>query len=266
MLWFLLVSMDETPLSRRVENSLVVNARPEQIFPLLEDPHSAMKWVTFLRQIQWAKGSGIGAKDRCQLEIAGMKVWMGAQVDVYEKNVRIGRKSVEGMKMRSEIHLVPEGSHTRVVWAMSYRPPMGPLGSLIDALMMRRAIRAGVAASLAGLKRLAESGYKPIPHMGVEDLRDALAKGTPPVLVDVRDPEDFDRPHNAIPGSLNIPMDQFPNRVGELEKFRDREVVTICYAGRMAGEAAELLQGRGFPRAKVLLGGLSSWNATARPS
>ncbi|MCI4353306.1 MAG: SRPBCC family protein [Thermoplasmata archaeon] len=258
--------MDETPLPKCVESSLVVNAGPEQVFPLVEDPHSLMKWVSFLRQVQWAKGSGVGAKDRCQIEIAGRKVWMGAQVYVYEKNVRIGRKSVEGMKMASEIRLVPEGGATRVQWVMSYRPPLGPLGSLMDALMMRRAIRKGVAASLGRLKRLAESGYQPIPHMGVDDLRDAFSNGTPPVLVDVRDPEDFARPNSAIPGSLNIPMDQFPNRVGELEKFRGREIVTICYAGRMAGEAAELLQGRGFSRAKVLLGGLSSWNATARPS
>ena len=257
--------MDEKPLPKRVESSLVVNARPEQIFPLLEDPHSLMRWVTFLRQVQWAEGSGIGAKDRCQIEIGGMKVWMGAQVHVYEKNVRIGRKSVEGMRMRSEVHLVSEGSSTRVEWVMSYRPPMGPIGSLLDALMMRKAIRDGLAASLEGLKRLAESGYQPIPHIGADDLRAALAKGTPPVLVDVRDREDFAKPNSPIPGSLNIPMDQLPNRLGELEKFRDREVVTICYAGRMAGEAAEFLQGRGFRGAKVLLGGVSSWRATASP-
>ncbi|MCI4348092.1 MAG: SRPBCC family protein [Thermoplasmata archaeon] len=255
--------MDKKSLPKRVESSLVVNARPEQVFPLLEDPHSAMKWVTFLGQVQWAKGSGIGAKDRCQLEIAGMKVWMGAQVDVYEKNVRIGRRSVEGMKMRSEVHLVPEGPNTRVDWTMSYRPPWGPIGFLMDALMMRKAIVKGVTASLGRLKRLAESGYKPIPFVGADDLRAALTKGTPPVLVDVRDPEDFAKPNGAIPGSFNIPIDQFPSRMEELEKFRDREVVTICYAGRMAGEAAELLRGRGFPGAKVLLGGLSSWRATA---
>jgi rhodanese-related sulfurtransferase/uncharacterized membrane protein len=258
--------MDEERLPSRVENSIVVNARPEQVFPLLEDPNTLMKWVTFLRQVQWASGSGIGAKDRCQIEIGGRKVWMGAQVYVYQKNVRIGRKSVEGMSMRSEAHLVSEGPHTRVEWAISYRPPMGPIGSLLDSMIMRRSIRNGMSASLAGLKRLAESGYKPIPHVGVDDLRAALALGSPPVLVDVRDAEDFVQPGSAIPGSINIPMDQFPNRVNELEKFRNREVVTICYAGRMAGEAAELLQGRGFIRAKVLLGGLSSWHAPSNPN
>lgn len=190
--------MDETPLPKRVENSLVVNARPEQVFPLLENPHSLMKWVTFLRQVQWAKGSGIGAKDRCQLEIAGMKVWAVAQVQVYEKNVRIGRESVEGMRMRSEIHLVPDGSNTRVEWAMSYRPPMGRLGSLMDAMIMRRAIRKGVATSLGRLKGLAESGYKPIPHVGVDVLRDALVSGTPPVPVDARDPEYFARASDPV--------------------------------------------------------------------
>lgn len=168
----------------RVENSLLVNARPEQVFPLLENPHSLKKWVTFLRQVQWATGSGIGARDRCQLKIGGMTIWGVAQVDVYEKNVRIGRKSVKGMKIRSDIRLVPEGPHTRVNWAISYRPPMGPLGSLLDAVVMGGALRKGVATSLIGLKCLAESGHPPSSHKGSSDLRDALKPGTPSVLVD----------------------------------------------------------------------------------
>lgn len=260
----LLGPMDESPLPKRVESSLVVNAAPEQIFPLLEDPHSVMKWATFVRQVQWAKGSGIGATDRCQIEISSMKVWMGAQVNVYEKNVRIGRRSVGGMEMQSEVQLVPQGPNTRVEWTMSYRPPMGPIGSLLDLLLMRASIRRGQVASLKKLKSLAETGYQPIPHVGADELRTALREGTPPVLLDVRDAEDFAKPGSGIPGSLNFPMDQLVDRVAELEKFRERELVTICNAGRMAGEAAEILLGHGFSRAKVLLGGLSSWKATGK--
>ena len=255
--------MEEKPLPQRAESSVVVNAAAPEVFRLLEDPHALMKWVTFLRQVQWAKGSGVGARDRCQLEIAGMKVWMGAQVHLYEKNSRIGRRSVEGMPMRSEVQLTPIEARTRVDWTISYRPPMGPLGALMNALVMGKSMREGMSKSLAQLKGLAESGYQPIPHVGVDELRESIARGTPPVLVDVRDPEDFAGKQGGIPGSINIPMEQFPSRIGELAKFREKEVVTVCYAGRMAGDAAELLLEKGFPRAKVLLGGLSSWNATA---
>jgi rhodanese-related sulfurtransferase/uncharacterized membrane protein len=255
--------MDETRLPREVSSSTVIDAPPKDVFPLLEDPHAVMKWVSFLRQVQWATGSGIGAKDRCQLQIGGMKVWMGAQVNVYEKNVRIGRRSVEGMEMRSEVRLVPQSSGTRVEWRMAYRPPMGPLGRLMDLLLMRSALQKGMQTSLGSLKSLAESGYTPIPHVGAEELRQALANGTRPFLLDVRDREDFATPQSRIPGSVNIPMAELPSRMQEMAVARDKEIVTICYAGRMAGEAAEFLRGQGFGRARVLLGGLSSWNATA---
>jgi hypothetical protein len=177
--------MDYTPLPKRVDSSLVMNGRPEQVFPHLETPYALQKWVAFLRQVQRAEGSGLGAQDLCQFNIGGVNFWAVGQVQVYERNVRIGRMSVEGMKMRSEFHLVPEGSNTRVKWAVSYRPPMRRLGSLLDMVIMRRAIRKGMAASLEDLRRLVESSTEPPLQRAVDDPGEATAPGTPPDFVDV---------------------------------------------------------------------------------
>jgi hypothetical protein len=177
--------MDDTPLPKRVDSSTVVNGRSDQVFPLLETPYALQKWVTFLRQVQRAEGSGLGAQDLCQFRIGGMDFWAVAEVDVYEKSVRIGRTSVEGkMMMRSEFHLVPEGSNTRVRWAVSYRPPMGSLGSLLDVLIMRRAIRKGMTASLEGLRGLVESGSESSLQAALSDPCQASATGTLPEFVD----------------------------------------------------------------------------------
>ncbi|MCI4350309.1 MAG: SRPBCC family protein [Thermoplasmata archaeon] len=151
--------MNESPLPKRVESSIVVNARPERVFPLLENPYSLPNWITYLRQVEWARGSGLGSLDGCHLRIAGIKFHATARVHAFEKNVQIGRTNVEGMKMRSEFHLVPDGSRTIVTWAVSYEPPLGQLGFLLDAMMFHRVIRKGVAASLHELKRVAEAGH-----------------------------------------------------------------------------------------------------------
>ena len=51
-----------------------------------------------------------------------------------------------------------EHPHPRVQQRMEYRLKFGPLGSLLDAAIVRRRWRAGVTLFLRGLKQLAERG------------------------------------------------------------------------------------------------------------
>ena len=41
---------------------------------------------------------------------------------------------------------------TRVEWTIGYKPPMGPLGALVDALFMNRVFQNEIEESLEGLK------------------------------------------------------------------------------------------------------------------
>jgi rhodanese-related sulfurtransferase len=81
-----------------------------------------------------------------------------------------------------------------------------------------------------------------------------------PLVVDVRDPEEYTAGH--IQGALNIPLDHLATRLGELP--HDREVVTYCnmhQKGLSRGErAAALLRERGYT-ARALDGGLPAWSA-----
>lgn len=58
--------------------------------------------------------------------------------------------------MKWETTLEPEGSATIVHQEMNYRLRFGPLGALLDALMMRRKLDASVRAVFANLKRYVE--------------------------------------------------------------------------------------------------------------
>jgi rhodanese-related sulfurtransferase len=74
-------------------------------------------------------------------------------------------------------------------------------------------------------------------------------------IVDVRTPEEFGGGH--IPGALNIPVQQLPQRMSELEP-KDKAIVVYCHSGNRSGQAAGLLKGAGFSQVHDL-GPMSRW-------
>lgn len=56
-------------------------------------------------------------------------------------------------------------------------------------------------------------------------------------VVDIRSPEQFERGH--IPGALNVPMTELPQRVDEIE-WGDR-IVCVCPIGQSSIQAAKLI-------------------------
>ena len=75
-------------------------------------------------------------------------------------------------------------------------------------------------------------------------------------LVDVRTPGEFSG--GALPGAINIPLDQLSARVGELTKEPGKPVVLYCASGMRSGQARRLLTGAGL--AEVYdLGGMGRW-------
>ncbi len=79
-------------------------------------------------------------------------------------------------------------------------------------------------------------------------------------VVDVRYADDWRAGH--IDGSANIPEEDLPERVEELD--RSRAVVTVCRAGTRSADAAEWLRGQGFD-AQSLDGGMLAWKWAGFP-
>ena len=80
------------------------------------------------------------------------------------------------------------------------------------------------------------------------------------LLLDVREPYELDSTEGHISGVLNLPVGQLPRRLGELEKYKNRPVITICHSGSRAATVARILTASGFNRVKVLGGGMHAWN------
>lgn len=80
------------------------------------------------------------------------------------------------------------------------------------------------------------------------------------VLVDVRGPEEYAEGH--VPGAINIPMDELPSRVEELD--RSAPVHVICESGNRSSTMADFLTDAGFS-ADTVAGGTSAWIRAGRP-
>ena len=75
------------------------------------------------------------------------------------------------------------------------------------------------------------------------------------LLVDVRDPDEFDDGH--IPGAVNLPLNELRSRLGELP--RDRELWLYCRVGQRGYYAARILMQHGF-KVKNLSGGYLTYD------
>ena len=98
--------------------------------------------------------------------------------------------------------------------------------------------------------------------MTVTELKERIDSGNPPVIVDVRQPEEFEI--CRIPGAILIPLMQLPTRLGELD--RDQEIVLQCKVGGRSAMATALLRAAGFSKARNLAGGILAWIDQVDPS
>ncbi|GAB7012260.1 rhodanese-like domain-containing protein [Halolamina salina] len=96
-------------------------------------------------------------------------------------------------------------------------------------------------------------------EISTERVAELLADDAAPTLVDIREPPAFRRGH--IPGSLNVPFRELPDRVAELSDAD--HVVTVCPHGKASVQAAKLIESyEGITDATVesMAGGLSEWD------
>lgn len=83
------------------------------------------------------------------------------------------------------------------------------------------------------------------------------------LLLDIRDTVAFGVAH--VREARNIPLKELPNRLGELEKFKNRNVIVVCTSGLQSSRATNLLRAAGFATVTSLSGGLDAWQAQGLP-
>lgn len=81
------------------------------------------------------------------------------------------------------------------------------------------------------------------------------------MLVDVRTPEESAL--SAVPGAVNIPLDDLRERMGEIPK--DRPIYLFCEVGLRGYLASNILKGHGYKDVRNLIGGLKTYKAATSP-
>lgn len=83
------------------------------------------------------------------------------------------------------------------------------------------------------------------------------------VVVDIRDRKEFGE--GRITGSVNIPLNSLKSRVGELSKFKDKQIIVADKMGQHSAMAVKQLNAEGFSNVVRLNGGVADWKASNLP-
>lgn len=81
------------------------------------------------------------------------------------------------------------------------------------------------------------------------------------LVIDVRNPDEFEGPLGHIDGARNEPLGGLPERLASLAALRRRAIVVVCRTDKRSAKAAELLGAAGFADVRVLRGGMEGWRA-----
>ena len=99
-------------------------------------------------------------------------------------------------------------------------------------------------------------------EMTPRELKERLDRGEPIVIVDVREPQEYQI--NRIAGSRLIPLGELPQRYEELDQ--NAAIVCQCKSGARSAKATGFLRSIGFKNVRNLAGGIQAWIDQVDPS
>jgi rhodanese-related sulfurtransferase len=83
------------------------------------------------------------------------------------------------------------------------------------------------------------------------------------VLLDVRTPAEFngtaEEKFGRLQQAINIPIQQLKERIAELEKYKDKEIIVYCSHSHRSPQASYLLTQNGFKHVSNLQYGMHMW-------
>ena len=95
---------------------------------------------------------------------------------------------------------------------------------------------------------------KPVSTIRATELNDRLKNGKRPLVIDVRQPDEYRTGH--IAGAKLIPLNKLSNHMKDLPQ--NREIVCVCASGNRSGSATRILAKAGL-NAVNMKGGMNSW-------
>ena len=151
-----------------LENSIRIEAPPEKVWTVLASLEALDRYDPGVAKAEIVSETreGPGSARRCDLKPGG---WFKERVAEWRPHQALSFELYECTlpvrRLRHSYTLVPDGSGTVVRQRMEYQLKFGPLGRLLDAVVVRRKWAAGIRGFFSGLKRYVESA--PVRAPGV---------------------------------------------------------------------------------------------------
>ena len=83
------------------------------------------------------------------------------------------------------------------------------------------------------------------------------------LVLDVREESEYKSGH--ILNAKWIPLGKLSERTGELERYREQDIVVVCRSGNRSSSASAMLVKKGFARAVNMSGGVMAWQKSNLP-
>ena len=92
--------------------------------------------------------------------------------------------------------------------------------------------------------------------ISAKELKERIDKGETLVLIDVREPSEYKQ---ANIGATLIPLATLPDKLDELEQYKDQEVIVHCRSGKRSAQAQMYLEQNGFSNVRNVIGGIEAY-------
>jgi sulfur dioxygenase len=103
-----------------------------------------------------------------------------------------------------------------------------------------------------------------VRQLAPAEVQQLMAASSPPLVLDVREPDEYCGELGHVPGSSLIPLKELAARAVELEGCKRQHIVAICRSGVRSTTAAAILTSLGFEDVSNMKGGMLAWNDEKR--
>jgi glyoxylase-like metal-dependent hydrolase (beta-lactamase superfamily II)/rhodanese-related sulfurtransferase len=107
---------------------------------------------------------------------------------------------------------------------------------------------------------------QPVRVVTPEQVKQLIDSGNTVLVLDVRNPDEYVSPLGHIRGSRIIPLLELAARIGEIEGYRESEIITVCKVGGRSLAAAGMLMQAGFAKSAAMSGGMVEWIKCGYPT
>lgn len=93
-------------------------------------------------------------------------------------------------------------------------------------------------------------------HLTQDEAKKMIADNPSAIILDVRTPDEYEKKH--IPNAVLVPLDDLRNGKFEALPDKNQTIMTYCWTGRRAQDAAQILADKGYKNVYEF-GGLVDW-------